>query len=39
MRQHKEYRAVLGEEVPKDFAKFQKMKYTEGEKIEYLEKS
>lgn len=38
MRQHKEYRAVLGEEVPKDFAKFQKMKYTEGEKIEVLRK-
>lgn len=27
MKQHKEYRAVLGREVPKDFAKFREMKY------------
>ena len=27
MRQHKEYRAALGSEIPKDFAKFQEMKY------------
>lgn len=26
-RQHREYRAVLGNEVPKDFAKFREMKY------------
>ena len=29
MKQHKEYRAVLGREVPKDFAKFREMKYNE----------
>lgn len=27
VRQHKEYRAVLGKEVPKDFDKFREMKY------------
>ncbi|MCI8510812.1 MAG: minor capsid protein [Lachnospiraceae bacterium] len=32
MRQHKEYRAALGKDVPKDFAKFREMKYNEGEK-------
>lgn len=32
MRQHKEYRAVLGKEIPKDFAKFQEMKYNNPEK-------
>lgn len=32
MRQHKEYRAALGSEIPKDFAKFQEMKYNNIEK-------
>lgn len=35
MRQHKEYRAVLGNDVPKDFEKFREMKYNEPEKFEY----
>lgn len=34
-KQHKEYRAVLGNEVPKDFAKFQEMKYNNPEKFDY----
>jgi hypothetical protein len=34
-RQHKEYRAVLGDETPKDFAKFREMKYNNPEKFEY----
>lgn len=38
MRQHREYRAALGSEVPKDFAKFQEMKYTNSERFETLEK-
>ena len=33
-KQHKEYRMVLGDEVPKDFAKFQEMKYNNPEKFE-----
>ena len=32
MRQHREYRAALGNEIPKDFAKFQEMKYNNLEK-------
>ena len=36
MKQHKEYRAVLGREVPKDFAKFREMKYNGSGKWEYL---
>ncbi len=36
MRQHKEYRAALGSEVPKDFAKFREMKYNEGEKFKFV---
>ncbi len=31
-KQHKEYRAILGNEVPKDFAKFQELKYNDKEK-------
>lgn len=34
-RQHKEYQAVLGSEIPKDFAKFREMKYNDPEKFEY----
>ena len=37
-RQHREYRAVLGNEVPKDFEKFREMKYTKGERFEALRK-
>lgn len=29
-KQHKEYRAVLGNDIPKDFEKFQEMKYNDG---------
>lgn len=29
VRQHREYRVVLGKDVPKDFAKFQEMKYND----------
>lgn len=36
-RQHKEYRAVLGSEVSKDFAKFQKMKYNNPEVFDFVE--
>lgn len=32
VRQHKEYRAVLGADVPKDLVKFREMKYNGGEK-------
>lgn len=32
MKQHKEYRAVLGNDVPKDFAKFRNLKYNDHEK-------
>ena len=35
MRQHKEYREVLGKEVPKDFAKFREMKYNNPERWSY----
>lgn len=32
MKQHKEYRAILGNDVPKDFAKFRELKYNDSEK-------
>lgn len=35
IRQHKEYRAVLGKDIPKDFAKFREMKYNNAEKWKY----
>ncbi len=38
-KQHKEYRSILGEEVPKDFAKFQEMKYNYPEKWNSLKMS
>lgn len=31
-KQHREYRAVLGSNIPKDFAKFQEMKYNDPER-------
>jgi len=34
-KQHQAYREVLGNEVPKDFAKFQELKYIKSEKWEY----
>lgn len=39
IRQHKEYRAVLGNDVPKDFEKFREMKYNEPEKWNVLKKT
>lgn len=36
VRQHREYRAALGSEVPKDFAKFQEMKYNDKERWSYV---
>lgn len=38
-KQHEEYRAVLGNEVPKDFAKFQQVKYNGGGKWDALKLS
>lgn len=38
-KQHKKYRAALGNEVPKDFIKFQKIKYNESEKWASLKRS
>ena len=35
MKQHKEYRSILGNDVPKDFAKFRNLKYNDPEKWEY----
>lgn len=35
-RQHKKYREILGDEVPEKLDDFQKMKYTEIDKWEYL---
>ena len=32
MKQHKEYRSILGNDVPKDFAKFRELKYNNAEK-------
>ena len=39
MKQHREYRAILGNDVPKDFAKFREMKYNEPEKWNVLKKT
>ena len=39
IRQHNEYRAVLGNDVPKDFEKFREMKYNEPEKWNVLKKT
>lgn len=36
MKQHREYRAILGNDVPKDFAKFREMKYNEPEKFGFI---
>lgn len=36
MRQHREYRSLLGNNIPEDFAKFQKMKYTDEERWSYV---
>lgn len=38
-RQHREYRSILGNEVPKDFAKFQEMKYNNPRKWNSLKLS
>lgn len=35
LKQHKEYRSILGNDVPKDFENFRDMKYNDGEKWEY----
>lgn len=39
IRQHKEYRAMLGNEVPKTFEDFRKMKYNDAKKWNGLEKA
>lgn len=39
MRQHEKYREVLGNEVPKDFEKFQEMKYNKLERWKNVQKS
>lgn len=36
VKQHKEYRAVLGNDVPKDFAKFRELKYNGSEKFDFI---
>lgn len=36
MRQHREYRSLLGNEIPKDFAKFREMKYTDDKRWQEL---
>ena len=38
MKQHKEYRSILGNDVPKDFAKFRELKYNNAEKWNVLQK-
>ena len=38
-KQHKEYRAILGNEAPKDFAKFRELKYNDKEKWNILKKT
>ena len=38
MKQHKEYRAILENDVPKDFAKFRELKYNKAEKWNVLQK-
>lgn len=35
-KQHKEYRGLLGNDVPKDFEKFRELKYNNGDKFEAL---
>ena len=35
-RQHKEYRDLLGDDIPKDFAMFQKLKYNDPEKFGFV---
>lgn len=35
MKQHKEYQSILGNDVPKDFAKFRELKYNDPERWEY----
>lgn len=39
MKQHKEYRSILGNDVPKDFAKFRDLKYNDGKKWNILKKT
>lgn len=39
IQQHREYRAALGNEVPKDFDKFREMKYNEPERWNVLKKT
>lgn len=39
MKQHKEYREILGNEIPKDFEKFREMKYNNTEKWIILKKT
>lgn len=39
MKQHKEYRSILGNDVPKDFAKFRDLKYNKVEKWNALKKT
>lgn len=34
MKQHREYQAVLGNDIPKDFEKFRELKYNDAEKFE-----
>ncbi len=38
MRQHREYRALLGKGVPKDFAMFREMKYNKPERFEAVKR-
>lgn len=35
MKQHKEYRSILGNDIPKDFAKFRELKYNDSGRWEY----
>lgn len=37
MRQHKDYRAILGNDVPKDFAMFREIKYNEPGKFRFVQ--
>lgn len=39
MKQHKDYRSILGDDVPKDFAKFRDLKYNKVEKWNTLKKT
>lgn len=36
IRQHKEYRAAIGKEVPKDFVRFREMKYNNFDKFRFV---